>query len=153
MQVRHAARESLRADRNLEDERRRQRKKDTIDAMVSSSRQWEEFRMALPWNDRDKENVQAYLQHIERKPAARAPVRNYLDFLEVVAVGVNSGVFDIDTVSRMVDGRILAVTENYMPYINLRRDELRSPSLYSELEVMARSTRNHRDRESASANG
>jgi hypothetical protein len=51
---------------------------------------------------------------------------------------VNEGVFDAETVAKMSGGRIIAAAVNYAPYIDRRRQELRSDTLYSELQAMAK---------------
>lgn len=70
-----------------------------------------------------------------------APVRAYLDYLEMLAVGVNSDVLDLETLARISGGRVVAVWANYAGYIERRRRELNSPTLYSELGDLARSIR------------
>jgi hypothetical protein len=144
MQVRNAASESRRAAEYQEAEGQRQRKRDTINAVIATSQQRDKLKTALPWNDRDAVEVADFLRQVEQDQDRRAAVRAFLDYLEMIAAGVNDGVFDVETVSRTFGGRIVAVASNYAPYIELRRRELNSPSLYIELESVAASIREYR---------
>ena len=137
MQVRHVMTESRKAANSQEAERARQRRRDTIDAVMATSRQHARLKSALPWNERDPEVVRLFLDEAEKDHVKRSAVREYLDYLELMAVGVVEEVLDLETITRMSGGRIIAVADNYAPYIERRRLELSSPSLYSEIQAMA----------------
>jgi hypothetical protein len=137
IQVRRGATETRHAALAEEAERLRQRKRETINAVAATAKYRQEMKSALPWNDRDAATVKAFLAEAENDDKARHAVRAYLDYVEMLAAGVNEGVFDLSTLARMQGGRIVAIAANYSDYIDRRRGELNSPTLYSELTALA----------------
>ena len=70
--------------------------------------------------------------------AGGKPARGiWWNFWEMLAAGVNCGILDHATTSVIARGKIIAIYENYGPYIEWRR-ELHGESLYSELEKLAK---------------
>jgi len=153
VQVRHVISESRRNASNQELERVRQRKRDTIDAVMATAQHHADLKAVLPWNDRDQEVVKRFLEEIEADDSKRNVVRKYLDYIELVAVGVMEDVFDLETVTRLSGERFIAVAKNYLPYMERRRRELNSPSLYVEIEVMADLIRAHQKKLSLTLTG
>jgi hypothetical protein len=141
VQLRRGAIETRNAALAEEKERLRQRKRQTIEAVAATARYRQEMKTALPWNDRDAATVRAFLDEAENDDKARSAIRAYLDYLEMLAVGVNEGVLDVDTLARIHGGRIVAIAANYAGYIDRRREEMGSVTLYSELELLADSIR------------
>ena len=137
MQVHHLMSESRRTALAQEAESARQRKRDTIEAAITTFQQRTRLKVALPWNDRNAADVDKFLEMAEQDDAVRAAIREYLDYLELLGAGVVSGVLDVDVITRIWGGRILAVAANYAPYIERRRKELGSTTLYAELLAMA----------------
>lgn len=129
LQVRHAVGQSRKAAADTEFERRRQCKRDTIEAARATVKYREQLKAKLPWNDRDATQVKAYLDEAEGDDETKLAIRAYLDYLEMLAVGANEGVLDVETLSRMSGSRILAVADNYQPYIVRRRQELKAVPL------------------------
>jgi hypothetical protein len=146
VQIRYAARQTKRAAQDQEAEHLRQRRRDTVEAVRATTQYRERLKAPLPWNDRDGIQVKKFLDEAEGDPAKLVSIRAYLDYLEMLAVGVNEGVFDLPTLSRSSGGRILAVADNYTEYIERRRKELGSATLYAELEQLAASIREYRSR-------
>lgn len=137
MQLRQNAIEARDATLAAEVERRRQRKRETMEAIAASARYRQELKAGLPWNDRDAEVVREFLDKAETDDATKGSVRAYLDYLEMLAAGVNEDVLDAELLARISGARIIAVANNYSIYIDRRRKELGSPSLYSELKRLA----------------
>src|SRR5689334_17908215 len=94
----------------------RQRKKASIDASVSTAKYREALKAVLPWNDRDREEVAAFLKKAAGNHAKLTPVREYLNHLNDIGVGVKQGVFDLDTIAMLEGSRIIDVVESYAPY-------------------------------------
>jgi len=137
IQVRQSAIETRNAALAEEAERIRERKRDTLAAISATVKYRQEMKSVLPWNDRDAGTVRVFLAEAENDDKARHAVRAYLDYMEMLAVGVNEDVLDISTLARMQGGRIVAIATNYADYIDRRRRELKSPTLYSELTTLA----------------
>ncbi len=64
-------------------------------------------------------------------------VRDYLNSIEWLAVGVNTDVFDKTIVQRLAARRLVDTWDGFDGYIHARRDELQQESLYEEFETLA----------------
>jgi hypothetical protein len=135
MLARRALRETSKAQ---QEEWKRQRKKSSIEASISTARYREELKAVLPWNDRDPEEVAAFLKEVNGNHARLAPLRQYLNHLENTAIGVEQKVFDLKTISRLEGGRIIDTFTNYAPYIENVRKELRRPTVYDGIEGLVK---------------
>jgi Domain of unknown function (DUF4760) len=122
-----------------EQEWERQRRKSSIEASVSSEQYRESLKASLPWNDRDPKEVAAFLEEASGDYVKLTPLRKYLNSLEDTAVGVNQGVFDLETISMLTGTRIIDTVTSYAPYIESVRRELGRPTIYKELEDLAQS--------------
>jgi hypothetical protein len=71
-------------------------------------------------------------------------LRQYLNHLEDLAVGVKQGVFDLETISMIQGSRTIDVVTNYGPYIEGIRRELDKPAIYEELDELAELLKNMR---------
>ena len=119
------------------DEWLRQRRKSSLDALLATTRYRESLKTLLPWNDRDRSAVDDYLKAANGDHEQLAPLREYLNHLENIAVGVRQDVFDLETISLSEGGRIIDTVANYGPYIESVRRELGMPRVYSEIEYLA----------------
>jgi hypothetical protein len=146
MLARRALKETSKAQ---QDEWDRQCKKASIDVSVSTARYREELKSFLPWNDRDSEEVAVFLKALNGDHAKLGPVRQYLNHLEDIAVGVKQGVFHIETISMLQGTRIIDTVTNYGPYIRSVREELRRPGIYMYLEELAELLKRYELRSSA----
>jgi Domain of unknown function (DUF4760) len=135
MLARQALKETAEAQQQ---EWERQRKKAAIEASVSTARYREALKAVLPWNDRDPEEMAVFFRDAEGDYERLAPVREYLNHVEDVAVGVKQGVFDFETISMLEGGRIVDVAASYAPYIKSVRQELSRPTLYNDIEDLAK---------------
>jgi hypothetical protein len=95
------------------------------------------MKTGLPWNDRDPRAVEAFLKGANGDYQKLAPLREFLNHLENVAVGVRQDVFDLETISMSEGGRIIDTVANYGSYIEGVRRELGKPGVYAELEYLA----------------
>lgn len=62
----------------------------------------------------------------------------YLNKLEYLAVGVNEGVFDFQTMNRLAGVRLVRIYKTFQPYIENRRNEIDYPTLYSDFVNLAK---------------
>lgn len=115
----------------------RQRRKSSIEASIATARYRESLKAVLPWNDRDPKGVTAFLEDAKGDHEKLAPLRQYLNHLENLAIGVKQGVFDLETISMIQGSRTIDVVTNYGPYIEGIRRELDRPATYQELEELA----------------
>lgn len=76
-------------------------------------------------------------------------MREYLNHLEDISVGVKQGVFDPETISLIEGSRITDVVASYAPYIESIRQELRRPAIYDDIEDLAEMLRAHRQQSPA----
>jgi hypothetical protein len=123
----------------------RQRKQATIEVSVSTSRYREGLKAVLPWNDRDPEKMAAFLAGIDRSPEKLAAVREYLNHMEDLAVGVKQGVFDLETISMLDGSRIMDIAVSYAPYIENIRRMLKRPQTYSDIQDVAELIKKYRE--------
>jgi hypothetical protein len=63
-------------------------------------------------------------------------VQELLSHMEMLSVGVLSGVFDISIVDRASGGSLIAIYDTMTPYIDNRRETLNAPTLYVEFEEL-----------------
>ena len=77
-------------------------------------------------------------------------IREYLEVVEDLSVGVNTEIYDLDIVNRMYGNFLINMYEKCAPYIKKRRIEEGLNSLYEEYERLVfmlkglRSTENHK---------
>ena len=68
-------------------------------------------------------------------PNSRQLIGKLLGSIEHMAVGVNMGVFDIETLDRASGGFIIRTFNQFLPCI--RQRQLKQPTIYSEFELLA----------------
>jgi Domain of unknown function (DUF4760) len=115
----------------------RQRKRSTLEALVSTAQYREELKAVLPWNDRDPKEMARFFEKYKDDHSKLWPVREYLNHLEDLAVGVKQGVFDLETIIMADGNRILDVVVSYGPHIERVRREIESPTVYNDIEDLA----------------
>lgn len=79
-------------------------------------------------------------------------LRNYIDYLEDLAVGVNLGLFDLRVVGRTIGPRMVRAWKSYVHWIERKRVALSFPALYSDLEVCVETIRSGRSDNALAAN-
>jgi hypothetical protein len=70
---------------------------------------------------------------------------SYLNYYEVLASGVNEGVFDLGVVDRTSGTTIIKIQEFYGDFIDEVREAERRPRVYLEIESLAKKLRQRRD--------
>lgn len=131
------ARQALKeSTRKQEQEWLRLRRQATLEMSAATGQYQEGLKAQLPWNDRDPQEVASFLKARQGDHVKLAPVRAYLNHLEDLAVGVKSGVYDVEVVSMLSGSRIIDTASNYASYIENVRRELRRPRLYEGLDEL-----------------
>lgn len=149
MLARQALRETARAQRR---EWERQRKRSTLETYASGAQYEDKLKSALPWNDRNPEEMAKFFEEAWQDYSKLWPIREYLNYLDCVAVGVKQGVYDLDTVNMMQGGRIIDVAASYAPYIERIRQEIDRSTVYEDLEDLAELIRAQRQDPASIAN-
>lgn len=111
----------------------RRRAQATIAFYQSTLEKRESLRGVLPY-DGDAAAIAAVTSRVMLEGGElQSIITGYIGLFELLAMGINVGVFDIDVLERMAGTRVRALATNYGPWINARREELGHPRLYSEL--------------------
>jgi len=127
----HYAAKALREDHS------RRRQQATLDYLVRDVRpHWREELRTLT---RSFGNVvpmsEEAMNSIRQNPQSKQLISKLLGNIEHMAVGVNMGVFDIETLDRASGGFMIRTFNQFLPYI--RKRQLKQPSIYSEFEALA----------------
>jgi Domain of unknown function (DUF4760) len=146
MFARNALKETAKGQK---EEWKRQRRKSSLDALLETTRYRESMKDVLPWNDRDRKAVEAFLEEANGDRRKLAPLREYLNHLENIAIGVRQKVFDLETISLSEGGRIIDIVTNYGTYIEGVRQELGKPLVYEEIKILAKRLEDFRSRQGA----
>jgi Domain of unknown function (DUF4760) len=94
--------------------------------------------MPLEW---DALAVKEFLEAVRADKEKRQLLRNYLNYYENLAAGINSGVYDLETVARTFGNVLLNVVGAYQPYIKDVRVELGNKLAYVEMQRLAEKLR------------
>jgi hypothetical protein len=90
-------------------------------------------------DDRNSEAIRSLITTPESHTGELAHnIRAYLSMFEMLAAGVHKDVLDFDMVNTIAGARIVAIKENYWPWILERRERLNSQTIYIELENLAK---------------
>ena len=117
----------------------RRKKESTLDFYAGTIDKRSSFREALP-NDRDAQAISDLITPLIEQASnstSNRMVAEYLNYLELLAVGVNLDIYDFETINRLAGGRIIAVANNYAPWIEHRRATLNAPMMWSDLSLLA----------------
>jgi len=114
----------------------RSRKQSTLEFMATTVERRQELSRQLPV-EVDLDAGQRVLDAWDHDEEVRRPIYEYLDFYEMLATGVNSGIFDHDVVDRASGTRIMQVFASYQGLIKKLREEQARPQMYEELQTLA----------------
>jgi Domain of unknown function (DUF4760) len=142
MQVRQAVDTAKRADLNRLDEWARQKRESTMQFYMSTVQSREKYKTALP-SDRDADGIKKLIEDSLNDAETHYAIRVYINYMEMVSTGVNSGVLDVDVIDRMMS--IVPAWNNYWPWIKRQREKFDAPQLSDEFELLASvlAQRNH----------
>jgi len=71
--------------------------------------------------------------------------RDLMANLEMLAAGVNTGIYDIEIVDRMFGSLIITMNKKMGPYVDHQRDGGKYPTVFSEFTTMAQKIWNRRN--------
>lgn len=95
--------------------------------------------------DRDHEGVLEMIAEAKSgNKGLTDAITDYLNLMELMATGVLSDTFDLETIERLAGGRIIAISENYRTWFEYRRTTLNSQTIYAEIDELARRIRDRR---------
>ncbi|WP_238011532.1 DUF4760 domain-containing protein [Dactylosporangium sp. AC04546] len=132
-QVRHAK------DAFVEEQRRTQRQA-TLEFLASTLGDRLALQKRLP-SEEDPEEVKKFLENDANLESNDSPLWAYLNFHEMIAVGVNCTVFDPEVVQRVMGPRLVRTFDAYRELILAGRESDGRPSMYKELETVAHTMR------------
>lgn len=135
-QVKQGAENTKAATEERVKEAAQRRREETMRFYMASVEAREHHETYLP-GDREAEKIAALIESAPDDPAIDPAIRVYLSYLEILAIGVNEEVLDIGIVDLFAGGALIAVVTNYKKWIDQQRANLRSPTLYLELEKLA----------------
>lgn len=144
LQVLLARRSQIQADQGQREEWARLRMQATIEVAMSTARYRESLASILPFNDRDPQIVADFLNEVDGDPEKLTAMRQYMNHLTELAVGVKKGVFDLDTLSMLAGSRIIRTVDSFAPYIAWVRSELDAQEIYKDIEQLSEMLRRHR---------
>ena len=81
----------------------------------------------------DQAGVARYLDNARSDPLKQAIIRSYLSLHELLATGVNLCILDEEVIFRFANSSIIAIWNNYAPWIYEQRKERAEPSVFCEL--------------------
>jgi len=124
------------ADEAFGIEQVRSRKQSTLEFLAATVERRQKLSRELPV-EIDHAASQRVLEVWDHDEDARRPVYEFLDFYEMLATGVNSGIFDLEVVDRASGSRIIRIHESYGELIEKLRAEQERPRMYEELQGLA----------------
>lgn len=123
------------------------RKASTISFMVSTLEQRRSIWSQLP-DDFNEDAIATFVKEVARKRRnlqREVDLKGYLAMMETLALGVSVGIYDLPTVSQMMGSRITCVAQGYRSYIDRRRRETGTSTLYVEIEWLDQEIERFRD--------
>jgi hypothetical protein len=89
--------------------------------------------------DRDGESIhEIIMEALSGNARLEREISEYLNLLELLAAGVAMDTFDFATIERIAGGGIVAIADHYDEWIVSRRRASDSPTLYVEIDGLAR---------------
>lgn len=113
----------------------RRKKQSTIEYLNSISPIYRDLKNAILKEFGDEYITKDNIEKIMVDKEKRQMVRDYLNGIENMCVGVNTGVFDIDLMYRLIGSRVIKTYRNFHLYIKSIQDK--NPTVYSELVHIA----------------
>jgi hypothetical protein len=123
------------------------RKESTISFMVSTLEQRRSIWSQLP-DDFNEDAIATFVKEVaskKRNLQREVDLKGYLAMMETLALGVSVGIYDLPTVSQMMGARISCVAQSYRSYIDRRRRETGTSTLYVEIEWLDQEMERFRD--------
>jgi hypothetical protein len=125
------------ATRQAKDEFDQLKRRATMDFIAGTMTRLEQLYDLLP-PARSPDEVKFVANAMTKGSPEFLAVRNYLNYLEVIAVAVNNEIFDKETVQRSIGGRMRRALHTYEGWIKQEQDHIHETRLYLELMVYVR---------------
>lgn len=125
------------AAKALREDHKRRRQQATLDYLVRDVRpHWrEEIRVLTRSFGNVVPMSEEAITAVRADPNSKQLIGRLLSNIEHMAVGVNMGIFDIETLDRASGGFIIRTFNQFLPYI--RQRQLKQPTIYCEFEMLA----------------
>ena len=139
VQVSLARRQALHSQHAQTEELRRVKRQATLEFASRTMAHRHSVQATLP-DDFDKVGCRALAQAAMADPSSDAhkSISSYLTYMETLAMGISSGIFDLETADSLFGSRFIAVWDNYRDFVLERRGKVNNiASLYRELEWLA----------------
>jgi hypothetical protein len=136
VQVSLARKQLRQAQSSFEAEQLRSKRQSTLEFLAATIERKQEFVKVLP-HELDFRRVSRFKNKLRKSEDARRLLWNYLNYFEAIATGVNSGIYDLETVSRIDGSTIVRVFETYKDIISNSRRVDDNPGMYIEMEILA----------------
>ncbi len=143
MQVRQGVHNASAAEVTRKEEWAQQRKEASMQFYMTTLERREHHRRELP-PDRDRESIRRILAETKNDPAKDAAVRGYLNYLEMLGTGVNTGILDLEVIEQFGGGTMIAAWNSYGFWIVEVRKEFSAPDIYRQFQIMARTIADRR---------
>jgi hypothetical protein len=114
------------------------RREATLRTFMGTIERRERYKAILP-SDRDKVAINAMIAEAVADPIKDHAIRDYMNYYEMVATGVNAGVLDIEVIARFAGNSLINAWNNYLPWIVRERQRYQTDSLSCEFEQLAES--------------
>lgn len=133
-QVQQGVDATRQADQNRQLEWARNKRESSLQFYMSTVESRESYKTALP-SDRDTKAIAELIEDSETNADSHNRIRLYINYMEMVSAGVNSGVLDLDVIDRLMN--IVPAWNNYAPWILRQRKTFGAPGLSIEFERFA----------------
>ncbi|MCM1495974.1 MAG: DUF4760 domain-containing protein [Bacteroides sp.] len=84
---------------------------------------------------RFKRNIVNY-EDIENNEEMLAMIKRYLNIMELMAAGINTGIYNIDVFDRLYGDVTVRLADQLQDYIHNRRKRVKAPELYLDFELL-----------------
>ena len=97
----------------------------------------ERVRELSEMNDDEYDDEPVKIEEYQASVEMQNTIRQYLDIMERIAVGINTGVYDFDIYCRICGTSTVMYWKQLSHVIEARRKELQRPEIYIEFESLA----------------
>jgi len=86
-------------------------------------------------------------------PDVWIPIQTLAQYFEGISILVQKKLIDVDTVERLLSGRIIWYWDSTKPFIEYVRERIGDPKMYRELEILANEMKNRKGINKTEKNG
>ncbi|GEM_PF-6991990 len=118
-------------------EQRRARKQSTLDFISATLERRLRFQQEIP-SVKDPEATLNFIRLAKTDEAAAKSILGFLNYYEYIAAGVNAGILDIDVIDSTMGTTVMRCQEGYVDFVAEVRERDSHPTLYEELDALAK---------------